>query len=90
MESTKKMSFSLTSTEIKNLASYLIITTEWLCLNYCCNEYEKREKYCLIHNISRRCLFCYESWMKPLKKDFLFGYYLKIMKEKHTLNCLIF
>ena len=45
MESKKKMSFYLTSTEINKLASYLITTTEWLCLNDCCNdEYEKRKK----------------------------------------------
>ena len=60
MKSTKKMFFYFTSTEIKNLASCLITTTECLYLNNCCNEYEKREKYYLIHDISRRFLFYYE------------------------------
>ena len=82
MESTKKMSFYLTSTVIKNLASYLITTTEWLCLNNCCNEYEKREKYCLMHDISRKCLFCYESWMKPFEKRFFIWILFKNMERE--------
>ena len=85
MESTKKMSFYLTSTEIKKLASYLITTTEWLCLNNCCNnEYEKREKYCLVHDISCRFLFCYKSWMAPFEKRFfIWRLFKNLEREAH-------
>ena len=53
MESTK-MSFYFTNEEIKNLFSYFVTTTNWLCLNNCTNDYPKREEYYLIYNISKR------------------------------------
>ena len=41
-------SLYFTSQEIKKLLSYLIITSNWLCLNNCNNNYEKKGKYSAI------------------------------------------
>ena len=48
------MSFYFTNEEIKNLFSYFVTTTNWLCLNNCTNDYPKREEYYLIYNFSKR------------------------------------
>ena len=62
------MPFYFTNKEIRNLVSYFVTTAEWLCYNNCYNEYQKREKYCLIHDISSRFLNCYQSWMTNFEK----------------------
>ena len=79
------MSFYFTNEEIRNLVSYFVTTTEWLCYNNCDNKYEKREKYCLIHDISKRFLNCYQSWMTNLKeKPFIQRLFKNLLIENHN------
>ena len=60
-------SFYFTEEEISNLVSYFKTTTNWLCMNNCENEFEKRETYCLIHDISKRFQSCCYPWIRSFE-----------------------
>ena len=56
MEQNTGFSYFLTKKELKNLYSYLLTTTGWLCLNFCYTHDEKNNYY-LIHDIKRHFFY---------------------------------